>query len=140
MSDSQDSGNGEENNYLSSYPISRLAPPFELVDLAKEIARADDMVSAQANGKLKLLANQIRKLQEEAQNILHEAKRNQELHRAECGFQKKVGQIYHLYRRQDGRLLFSILSPQEWGERLPFDFIGSYRLETDMGWTEIEGG
>ena len=69
MSESKDSNNEKNRDYLSPYPVSRLSPAFDLVDLAKEIARADDMLSVQTNGKLKLLAGQIRELQEEAKRI-----------------------------------------------------------------------
>ena len=125
-------------DHLSPYPVSRMAPAFELVDLAKEISRADDMLSVQTSGKLRLLADQIRNLQEEAHKILHETRRNQELHRAECSFGKKAGQVYHLYRREDGTLLFSMLSPAEWGEKLVHAFEGSFRLEADMSWTQTD--
>lgn len=135
MSDSQENKEAENKEHLSTYPVSRQAPSFDLVDLAEEIARADDMLTLQSSGKLNLLAKQIRELQEEAIKILEETRRNQELHRAECGFAKKVGQTYHLYRKGDGRLIFSLLSPAEWGERLPYRYEGSYRLENDMSWT-----
>lgn len=138
MNKPSDRGDGEKKEFLSSYPISRLAPPYELVDLAKEIARADDLLSVQTNGKLRLLAEQIRGLQEEAQKILMATKKNQELHRAECGFKKKAGQIYHLYTKDDQTLIFSLLSPREWREGLPYNFVGSFRLEHDMSWTQVD--
>lgn len=128
----------KEKEHLSTYPVSRLAPPFELVDLAKDIAKADDMLSVQTNGKLRLLADQIRNLQEEAYKILEETRKNQELHRAECNLQKKVGHTYHLYEKMEGTLYFSLISPSEWGDRLKDVYQGSYRLEHDMSWTEIE--
>ena len=137
MSDSRER-KSVEKKYLAPYPVSRLAPACELVDLAGEIARADDMLSMQANGKLQLVAEQIRRLQQEAQIILHETKRNQDLHRAECNLQKKIGQIYHLYRKNDGKLLFSLISPEEWGWRLPYTFVGSYELASDMSWQDIK--
>lgn len=137
MSDSKENKETEKKEHLSTYPISRLAPSFELVDLAEEIARADDMLTLQTSGKLNLLAKQIRELQEEAIKILEETRKNQELHRAECGFAKKIGQTYHLYKKADGQLIFSLLAPVEWGDRPPYVFEGSYRLENDMSWTLI---
>lgn len=140
MSKSSAGGEGEKKGYLSPYPVSRLDPPYTLVDLAKEIARADDMLSVQTNGKLRLLAEQIRGLQEEAQKIMMETRRNQELRRAECNFSKKAGKIYHLYKKKDDSLIFSLLFPQEWGEKKPYTFVGSYRLENDMSWTALAEG
>lgn len=137
MTDSKKTEEDGSRQHLSPYPMSRLAPSFELVDLAKEIARADDMLALQTNGKLTLLADQIRGLQEEARKILQEAKENLELHKAECAFSKKVGQVYHLYVKSDNRRIFSLLSPAEWGARCPYTFEGSYRLENDMSWTNV---
>lgn len=133
-----ESGNQKKKQgHLSTYPVSRLAPPFDLIDLARDIAKADDMLSLQTEGKLRLLAEQIRNLQDEALKILQETKKNQDLHRAECGFQKRVGHVYHLYRKEGDTLFFSMISPEEWGDRLTHAYVGSYRLEPDMSWTEV---
>ncbi len=136
----KNSGHEKANlkEFASPYPVSRLAPANELIDLAKEISRADDLLALQASGKLKVLAKQMRLLQEEAQQILKETLRNQELHKAPCGFQKKIGQVYHLYKKIDGTLQFSMLSPEDWKGRPPHDFLGSYRLDNDMSWILVE--
>ncbi len=137
MTDSKKIEKDACRHHLATFPMSRQAPSFELVDLAKEIARADDMLAMQTNGKLNLLAEQIRGLQEEARRILQEAQNNLELHKAECSFSKKAGQVYHLYSKSDGRKIFSLLSPEEWGARCPYLFEGAYRLENDMSWTYV---
>lgn len=129
--------------HSSPYPTSRLSPSIELVELAKEVASADDMLTVQAAGKLRLLAVQIEKLQSSARQILAETKRNQELHRTECGFKKIVGCQYHLYRRPDNSLVFSMIGPGEWGTaagRVALDFVGTYRLEQDKTWTRVDSG
>lgn len=117
------------------YPSSRLAPAFDLVNIAREISLASNMVTQQTTAKLKVIANQIKVLQEEAHRILDQAQKDQELHQAECSFKKQPGRLYHLYRRADGRQYFSMLAPQEWGREPPHEFLGSYRLEVDMSWT-----
>jgi len=137
VSDSKKTDKDGSRPHLSSFPMSRLAPSFDLVDLAREIARADDMLALQTSGKLTLLAEQMRGLQEEARKILRQAEKDLELHKAECAFSKKVGQVYHLYVKSDGRKIFSLLSPEEWGTRCPYTYEGSYQLESDMSWTEI---
>ncbi len=118
----------------SPYPVSRLAPAFELVDIAREIQRADAMLSEVVGSKLELIAGQIRALQEQARAILEKAEVDAALHRATCRFQKRAGQVYHLYERIDGRSYISMLSPEDWGDP-PHRHVGSYRLEADMSWT-----
>lgn len=127
-----------KSDSTSHYPVSRLAPPFTLVDLAREIAHADEMLSNRAGSKLEVIARQVRLLQEQAQEILEQTRRDQQLHRARCSFQKKPGQIYHLYRDRRDQPLLSLLSPADWRGRPPHRFEGSFRLESDSSWTPVD--
>jgi hypothetical protein len=125
----------------SPYGLSRLAPAIDLVDVAREIQRADALVGTVTADKLGRIADQIRALQAEAQAVLEAARRDAALHRATCHFQKVAGQTYHLYRKGDeatGELLWSILSPDDWRGRPPHAFVGSYRLEADASFTPAE--
>jgi Protein of unknown function (DUF2452) len=121
----------------SPYPLSRLAPPFDLVDVAREIQDADRMLGAVVGGQLDVIAKQIHALQDQARTLLEKARVAGELHRAACHFKKRPGHIYHLYRRADGVAYFSMLSPADWGGQPPHAFEGSYRLEVDLGWTAM---
>lgn len=121
--------------HRSPYPVSRLAPTHDLVDTARQIAEADQIIGTVVHGKLEVIAEQIRALQEQARRILDQARDNASLHRARCNFQKKVGHTYHLYERPDGASYLSMLSPDDWGSGCPHVFVGSFRLEADMSWT-----
>ena len=68
---------------------------------------------------------------------MSDAKRDLDLHRASCSFQRTPGQTYHLYEKANGSLVWSILSPEDWGTP-PHTFRGSYRLEPDQTWTPAE--
>ncbi|MFO0546967.1 MAG: DUF2452 domain-containing protein [Polyangiaceae bacterium] len=122
----------------SPYPISRLSARIELLDVAREIQEADAMLGAVVGGQLDVIAHQIRVLQEQARAILDKAKLSQDLHRADCRFKKRPGAVYHLYRRSNGSLYFSMLSPEEWGGRPPHSFEGSFRLEADMSYVRVD--
>ncbi|AKF05247.1 DUF2452 domain-containing protein [Sandaracinus amylolyticus] len=124
----------------SPYPMSRLAPTHDLVDVAKRIADADAMIGATASAKLRVIADQIQALQEEARRILEDTRKDLDLHRARCNFVRRPGQIYHLYRRADGELWFSMIGPVEWAGRNASEFVGSYRLELDQSWTRVDQG
>lgn len=123
---------------VATYPTSRLSPRIDLVDVATEIARADASIATTTNAKLEVIARQIRSLQEEARAILEDAKASVELHRARCNFVRRPGNVYHLYRRPDGELYFSLLSPDDWSGAPPHRFEGSHRLETDLRWTRVD--
>lgn len=133
-----DSKKHDGPDHSSPYPVSRLAPAFDLVDVAKEIQQADAMLGAVVGNQLEVIVEQIRSLQGQARDILDRAQRDADLHRAECQFQRRPGHVYHLYERDDGSLYFSMVAPTEWGGAPPHPPRGSYRLEADMSWTPAE--
>ncbi len=127
---------GPDHN--SPYPISRLAPAFDLVDVAREIQKANELIVDVASDKLRIIAEQIQALQAQAREILADAQRDAELHRAACNFVKRPGKTYHLYRKPHGPLYFSMLSPDDWNGHPPDAFEGSFRLEVDLSWTPAD--
>ena len=131
--------NFQGEGHLSPYPVSRLAPSIELVELAKEVSDADDLLTHQATAKLRLLAEQMKQLREKARRILAETREFQELHRAQCSFTKRAGNAYHLYRKPDGTLTFSLIGPDEWGATIQFEFVGTYLLKADKTWKNVTG-
>ncbi len=124
--------------HASPYPVSRLAPAFDLVDVAREIQKADALIVDVASEKLRIIAEQIHALQEQARAIMADARRDADLHRAVCNFVKRPGKIYHLYRKANDTLYFSMLSPDDWKGAPPDAFEGSFRLELDSSWTPVE--
>lgn len=125
----------------SPYPLSRMSAPHDLVDTAREIQKADQVITAVTSERLGVIADQIRALQDQARELLARAQRDATLHRAECRFQKVAGQIYNLYRRDrdgSGALYFSMLSPDDWNGAPPDVFVGAFRLEFDATFTPLE--
>ncbi|MBM9545877.1 DUF2452 domain-containing protein [Leptospira sp. 201903074] len=119
-----------------TYGTSRLAPAISLVDRAKEIELAEESVQLHVHGKLEVIANQIRRLKEEAELILKRAEKDIELHKARCQFEKKPGQTIHLYEKESG-FYFSLLSPKDWGDHPPHFYKGSYTMNPDRSFTEV---
>lgn len=128
----------EGADHSAPYPVSRMAPAFELVNLAEEISQADTTLAAHASGKLRLIANQIKTLQDEARQVLEQTQHDQLLHRAQCNFKRQPGKTYHLYQKPNGTNYFSMLAPAEWHNTPPHTFLGSYQLQVDMSWTRVE--
>jgi len=113
-----------------------------LMDLAKTISTADSHVKATTTNRLKQIADQIKRLQAEATQILESAKRDKMLHQAACNIVKKPGRMYYLYEKElddkgdHKQAYFSIMSPEDWGANMPHKFLGGYRLGYDMQFTE----
>jgi hypothetical protein len=122
-------------DHSAPYPVSRLAPAFRGTELAAEVAQAEALLGARTGAKLRVIADQIQALQNQARQILAEAREEQALTRAQCAFKRIPGKTYHLYRKADGTTFFSMLSPQDWRGEPPHEFSGSYRLGLDWSWT-----
>jgi hypothetical protein len=134
-----DPGRYEGPARAAPYPMSRMAPSYDLVNVAEQIQKADATLATMTGGKLGLIADQIRRLQEQARTMLEKARRDAELHRVRCAFEKKPGGIYHLYRRTEGgELWFSRLGPDEWSTPQPQTFEGTFRLELDMSFSRLD--
>jgi hypothetical protein len=127
----------EGPRHQARYPLERHGPVVQLVKLAEQIALADKMLGVVATARLDVIAGQIRALQQQAREVLDKLQRDQQLHHAAGCFRKVPGQVYHLYRRPDASLQLSLLSPTDWRGRAPHDYLGAYRLELDMSWSEL---
>lgn len=110
----------------------------DIVALANQISRADEAIKHNATGKLSVILEQIKHLQEQARKILAAQNQNTDFHHAACNFMKVPGKTYHLYKRPSGQTYFSMLSPDAWGGSCTHEFIGSYRLEPDQSWTPVD--
>ncbi|MEE6483441.1 hypothetical protein FKM82_013550 [Ascaphus truei] len=97
---------------VNTYHTNRIGDPNNLVELAQRVQKADEFIRANACNRLTVIAEQIRWLQEQARQVLEEAKRDADLHHAACNVVKKPGNIYYLYKRESGQRYFSILSPE----------------------------
>jgi hypothetical protein len=137
----RDAGPNHEGPSRSSpYAVSRLAPPHDLIDVARQIQEADAMLGAVAHARLSTIAEQMKRLKAEAERILEETRRSLDLHRVRCSFAKRPGSVYHAYRRASGELWLSMIGPEEWGEpSSDRSFVGTYRLEVDQSWTPLAG-
>src|SRR5690349_5501917 len=103
-----DRGRYEGPASAAPYPLTRTSPAYALVDIAAQIQRADETLATMTSGKLGVIAEQIAQLQRKARALLEKARRDAELHRVSCAFEKKPGGVYHLYRKtENGELWFS---------------------------------
>lgn len=125
------------NKHLLPYGSSRLDPAISLVDRAREIQNAHEIVEGQLHGKLDLIQKQIRHLQKQALELLNETQTNLELHKIKCNFEKMAGQAIHLYKKADGLRYFSLLSPMDWQGQPPHEFLGSYTMHSDRSFQKL---
>ncbi|XP_014258440.1 uncharacterized protein LOC106671946 isoform X2 [Cimex lectularius] len=49
-----------------------------------------------------------------------------------------AGRSYYMYRRPAGHTYVSLLSPKDWNDRPPHDFITAIRYEGNFVWTKVD--
>ncbi|ARV13372.1 DUF2452 domain-containing protein [Gilvibacter sp. SZ-19] len=68
------------------------------------------------------------------QELTQQYERNQLVYNAKFSFEPQLGQVYHLYRDSQMQPFLSIIRPEECN----FDYVGSYRINADRMWEEVQ--
>jgi Protein of unknown function (DUF2452) len=94
----------------------------------------------QTDRQMEQLRQQMETLALQAKS-LHERKQISEMiYSADMHFQPVIHHIYHLYERKStGLPVLSMVGPEEWGRKNPFDFIATVRLLGDHTWEVLSG-
>lgn len=91
-----------------------------------------DMQLGQIYEQMQLLADQAKKLQER-KSI------SERIYLAEMRFEPLINHIYHLYKKDTGNYLLSLIAPDQWGRsKNTFEFIATVRLLADHTWDILE--
>ncbi|MEM7487169.1 MAG: DUF2452 domain-containing protein [Bacteroidota bacterium] len=72
-------------------------------------------------------------LKAEYENMLQEFEYNKLIFEAKFSFEPIVGEIYHLYQRENGESFLSLIAP----EQCNFDTLGSFYLNADQIWQKV---
>ncbi len=110
------------------------SPIIRPVDKGKIRSIALETVAQQADQQISMLRKQAELLMQQAKEIENRVKVSEEIYAADMNFEPVIGQLYHLYERDNGTRLLSMLSPEDWGKSLKFTFIATVRLLGDRSW------
>ena len=95
----------------------------------------------QTDRQMEQLRKQMETLMGQAKSLNSRMEVSEVIYQADIPFQPVIHHIYHLYQRKtDGKHLLSMISPAEWGRRMPYDHLASVRLLGDHTWEVVEGG
>lgn len=91
----------------------------------------------QTNMQLTQIRQQIELLAIQAKEIQQRKELSMIIYDAKLSFNPVIGQTYYLYQKEDGSHLVSMVSPKEWGAKIPFKaFIAAVKLLADHTWKE----
>lgn len=93
----------------------------------------------QTDIQLKQIKEQIDLLAQQAQALVDRKEISYQIYGAEMGFKPVVGKTYHLYERDNGNRVLSLVGPNNWGKEIPFEtFIATVRMLGDHTWEILE--
>ena len=101
------------------------------------VIKVDDLVSWKSRGinnVNKEFENKFNELKIQYENLMKEYEWNELVYSSKFSFEPVIGEIYHLYRGNDGVNFLSLIAPQEWNK----EHIGTFKLNSDKKWIVIE--
>ncbi|MCE2740183.1 MAG: DUF2452 domain-containing protein [Sphingobacteriales bacterium] len=139
----------EENNFvnedgsyigpanLSPIPLSVGSPIIKAEDKGKLRANAVEAMHHYANQEMALLKKQADLIMEQVREIENRLKVSENIYTSDMRFQPVIGQVYHLYEKDD-HFKLSIIGPTEWGRsRTVGNYVASVKLLGDHSWDII---
>lgn len=97
------------------------------------IIRVDDLVSWKSRGITtvnKEFENKFNELKIQYQNLIEEFEWNELVYSSKFSFEPVIGELYHLYRGNNGENFLSLIGPNEWNK----EHVGTFKLNSDKKW------
>jgi len=111
-----------------AYPHSVGSAVIKPEDEGKIKGKAMAAMVEQTNQQLGQIHEQIQLLAKQAQAIKSRVEVSEKIYHAKMGFDPLIGHQYYLYQRENGQYLLSLLAPEEWGRKKPFEFCPRSKL------------
>jgi hypothetical protein len=108
-------------------------------DRGKTKGRAMAAMKEQTEHQMSQIYRQIRLLAEQAAEIKRRVELSERIYRVQMNFEPIIGHSYHLYGKKNGEDVLSMISPEEWGNSIPYKkYIANVRLLSDHTWEILE--
>lgn len=108
-------------------------------DQGKIKARALLAMQEQTKREFDQILNLIHPLMEQAERLKKRVLVSELIYMAQIPFDPIIGQNYYVYKKADGQTTLSLISPSEWGAKMPFaSFEGEVKLLSDHTWELVE--
>jgi len=110
-------------------------------DKGKIKGRALSAMEFQTDMQLDQIYQQMQLLAEQAKKLNMRKDISEMIYEAEMRFEPLINHIYHLYKKEDGTYLLSLIAPDQWGRsKKTFEFLATVRLLADHTWDVLAGG
>lgn len=100
--------------------------------------QALNAMEEQTDMQLKQIREQIELLAKQAAEIQERKGLSHKIYEAKMNFTPVINHVYYLYENKNGETILSMISPEEWGKKTPFEkFIASVKQLADRTWTKV---
>ena len=128
-----------ENPGLISFPHAVSGAIIKPMDKGKIKGRAMSAMQEQTDHQLKLLYEQMQTIVRQANEIKKRVKISERIYLAQMNFDPIISQTYYLYQRKDDTDVLSMISPDEWGKKIPFkSYLAKVKLLSDHTWDVLD--
>ncbi len=126
-----------ENPHLLPYAHTVGGVVIKPIDRGRMKGLAMSAMYEQADSQMDQIREQIELLADQARKIQDRIKISEDIYEAEMNFKPLIGKNYHLYKKSDEKRVLSMIGPNEWGKKAPYEFIASITLLADHTWKVI---
>ena len=124
-----------DNPGLISFPHSVGGAVVKPEDKGKIKGRAMSAMKEQTERQLNQLYDQMHTLVKQANNIKNRVRVSERIYMAKMSFEPIIGMTYYLYQKENDDDLLSMISPKEWGAKMPFKlYLATIQLLSDHTW------
>lgn len=117
------------------YALNVSSPKIDPVDKRMVRANAHEAMQHQAQQQIDMLRKQAELLLKQAREIEARLTISHDIYKADLNFEPVIHGIYHLYQRESGEHVLSMVAPYEWGmSKAPGVFLHTVRLLADRTW------
>jgi hypothetical protein len=128
-----------ENPHSLEYPHHAGSALVKPEDQGKIKGRALSAMEHQTDMQLGQIYEQMQLLAEQAKKLNDRKSISEFIYTAEMRFEPLINHVYHLYTKENGDYLLSLIAPNQWGRsKNNFTFIATVRLLADHTWDIIE--
>lgn len=128
-----------ENPHSLEYPHHAGSALVKPEDKGKIKGRALSAMEHQTDMQLGQIYEQMQLLAEQAKKLNDRKSISEFIYMAEMRFEPLINHVYHLYTKENGDYLLSLIAPNQWGRsKNNFTFIATVRLLADHTWDVLE--
>lgn len=124
-----------ENPGLMEYAHTAGGAIIRPEDMGKVKGKAQLAMRQQTNEQISKIYRQMELLAQQAKEVKNRVEISERIYDAVIGFEPIIGHIYYLFEKKDGSDILSMVAPNEWGRKFPFNhFLAKVFLLADHTW------